>query len=182
MPHDVSLAVLLSIAIYVPMVLTTRLFAGAVLAVSVAVLGAALLSQYRGGLDPCELCLLERWPWWAAIAISAIVWLVGYRLPLTGAALLLAIVFVISAGLGFYHAGVELHWFAGPSACTAGDTAATSIDALRAQLIGKQAVMCDQVQWSLFGISLAGWNALVSLAMAGFCAMTARGSGVRWAT
>lgn len=162
--------------------LTTRLFAGAVLIVSVAVLGAALASQYWGGLDPCELCLLERWPWWAAIAISAATWLAGTRLSLTGPALLLALVFLVSAGLGLYHAGVELHWFPGPSACTASGPAATSIDQLRAQLVGKQAVMCDQVQWSLLGISLAGWNGLVSLAMAGFCAMTARGCSLRWAT
>jgi disulfide bond formation protein DsbB len=164
------------------MALTTRLFAGAVLIISVAVLGATLASQYWGGLDPCELCLLERWPWWAAIAISATTGLVGARWPLTAPAILLALVFLVSAGLGFYHAGVELHWFPGPSACTASSTAATSIDALRAQLVGKQAVMCDQVQWSLFGISLAGWNGLVSLALAGFCAMTARGCNVRWAT
>jgi len=164
------------------MTLTTRLFAGAVLLVSVAVLGAALASQYWGGLDPCELCLLERWPWWAAIAISAAAWLAGARWPLLMPAILLALVFLVSAGLGFYHAGVELHWFPGPSACTATGTAATSIDALRAQLVGRQAVMCDQVQWSLFGISLAGWNGLVSLALAGFCAMTARGCNLRWAT
>lgn len=164
------------------MTLTTRLFAGAVLVVSAAVLGAALASQYWGGLDPCELCLLERWPWWAAIAISAATWLAGPRLSLTAPALVLAAVFAVSAGLGLYHAGVELHWFPGPSACTATGPAATSIDALRAQLMGKQAVMCDQVQWALFGISLAGWNFLISLAMAGFCAMTARGCGLRWAT
>ena len=164
------------------MALTTRLFAGAVLVVSAAVLGAALASQYWGGLDPCELCLLERWPWWAAIAISAATWLAGPRLSLTAAALVLAAVFAVSAGLGLYHSGVELHWFPGPSACTATGPAATSIDALRAQLMGKQAVMCDQVQWALFGISLAGWNFLISFAMAGFCAMTARGCGLRWAT
>ena len=164
------------------MTLTTRLFAGALLVISIAVLGAALASQYWGGLDPCELCLLERWPWWAAIAISALLWLAGDRLPLAAAAILLALVFLVSAGLGFYHAGVELHWFAGPSACTASGTAATTIDELRAQLMNKQPVMCDQVQWSLFGISLAGWNALVSLALGGFCAMTARGCNLRWAT
>jgi len=164
------------------MTLTTRLFAGAVLVVSAAVLGAALASQYWGGLDPCELCLLERWPWWAAIAISAATWLAGPRLSLTAPALVLAAVFALGAGLGLYHAGVELHWFPGPAACTANGPAATSIDALRAQLMGKQAVMCDQVQWALFGISLAGWNFLASLAMTGFCAMTARGCGLRWAT
>jgi disulfide bond formation protein DsbB len=160
------------------MVLTTRQFAGAVLIASVLVLGAALLSQYWGGLSPCELCLLERWPWWAAIAVSAAGWLAGERLALPVPAILLAIVFLVGAGIAFYHVGVEQHWFAGPTACTASGTAATSVDALRAQLIGKQPVLCDQVQWSLFGISLAGWNLLASIAMAGFCAMTARRCGL----
>lgn len=132
-------------------------------------LGAALLSQYWGGLTPCELCLLERWPWWAAIALAAVAWLAGKKITPTAAGVLLAIVFVAGAGLGFYHVGVEQHWFTGPTACTASGTAAASVDALRAQLLGKQAVMCDQVQWSLFGISLAGWNFLTSLALAVFC-------------
>jgi disulfide bond formation protein DsbB len=147
------------------MALTTRQFAGLVLVVSAAVIGAALLSQYWGGLDPCELCLLERWPWWAAIAISALAWIAGDKVPLTAAALGLAVVFFVSAGLGCYHFG--------PSACTASGAAATSVDALRAQLLGKQPVMCDEVQWSLFGISLAGFNLIGSLVMAAFCAGTA---------
>jgi disulfide bond formation protein DsbB len=155
------------------MALTTRQFAGLVLVVSAAVIGAALLSQYWGGLDPCELCLLERWPWWAAIAISALAWIAGDKVPLTAAALGLAVVFFVSAGLGCYHFGVEQHWFPGPSACTASGAAATSVDALRAQLLGKQPVMCDEVQWSLFGISLAGFNLIGSLVMAAFCAGTA---------
>lgn len=155
------------------MVLTTRQSAGAVLVASALVLGAALLSQYWGGLEPCELCLLERWPWWAAIAIAAVSWLLGGRLPRAISAPLLTIVFLIGSGIAFYHVGVEQHWFAGPSACTASGTAATSVDALRAQLFGKQAVMCDEVQWSLFGVSMAGWNLLASLAMAMFCAATA---------
>jgi len=157
--------------------LTTKRFTAVVLTASIAVLGAALLSQYWGGLDPCELCLLERWPWWIAIAIAAAAWLIGDRLALPIPAILLAIVFLTGTGIAFYHVGVEQHWFVGPTACTAGGAAVNSVDALRAQLLGKRAVMCDQVQWSLFGISLAGWNLLASLAMAGFCAMTARQSG-----
>jgi disulfide bond formation protein DsbB len=162
--------------------LTTRQFTAAVFAASVLVLGAALLSQYWGGLSPCELCLIERWPWRVAIALAALCWLLGTRLPLVAPAILLAVVFLASAGIAFYHVGVELHWFTGPTACTTGGASADSLDALRAQLIGKQAVMCDQVQWSLFGISMAGWNFLASLALAGFGAMTARGCHLRWAT
>jgi disulfide bond formation protein DsbB len=160
------------------MLLTTRQFTGAVLAASVLVLGAALLSQYWGGLEPCELCLLERWPWWVAIAIAATAWLIGRRLPLTIPAILLAVVFLVSAGIALYHVGVEQHWIAGPTACTASGGDAGNIDALRAQLLGKKPVMCDEIQWSLFGISLAGWNLLASLAMAGFGAMTARRCGL----
>jgi disulfide bond formation protein DsbB len=158
------------------MAVTTKRFAGAVLAASVAVLGAALLSQYWGGLTPCELCLVERWPWWVAIAIAAAAWLTGDRLAPQIPALLLAIVFLVGTGLGFYHVGVEQHWFAGPSACTAGGAAATSVDALRAQLLGKQAVMCDEVQWSLLGVSLAGWNMIASAVLAAVCVETARRS------
>ena len=155
------------------MALTTRQFAGLVLVVSAAVIGAALLSQYWGGLDPCELCLLERWPWRTAIAISVLVWIAGDRLSLAPVALIFTLVFFVSAGIGFYHVGVEQHWFAGPSACTAGGAAAESVDALRAQLLGKQPVMCDEVQWSLFGVSLAGFNLIGSLTMTAFCAATA---------
>jgi disulfide bond formation protein DsbB len=155
------------------MVLTTRWFAGAVLAASAAVLGAALLSQYWGGLDPCELCLLERWPWWIAIAIAAASWLIGNRLALQIPAILLALIFFGSAAVAFYHVGVEQHWFAGPTACTASGAAANSVDALRAQLLGKQPVMCDEVQWSLFGVSLAGWNLVASLGLAVTCGMAA---------
>src|ERR1700733_1955095 len=98
------------------MVLTIRQFAAAVLAASAAVLGAALLSQYWGGLVPCELCLLQRWPWRVAIVIAGLACLAGDRAPLTTVALVLVLVFFASAVLAFYHVGVEQHWFAGPSA------------------------------------------------------------------
>jgi disulfide bond formation protein DsbB len=156
------------------MVLTTRRFAGVVLAASLIVLGTALLSQYWGGLVPCELCLLQRWPWRVAIVAAALMWLAGERIPLTAAALILALVFFVNAGLGFYHVGVEQHWFAGPSTCSASSgLTATTIEELRRQLEATPMVMCDQVQWSLFGVSLAGWNVVASLALAAFCAASA---------
>src|SRR5271167_2084372 len=78
-----------------------------VLAASAAVLGGALLSQYWGGLAPCELCLLQRWPWAAAIVIALIAIMIGSRLALPWVALLLAAVFAIGSALAFYHVGVE---------------------------------------------------------------------------
>lgn len=152
------------------MTLTTRAFAGFELAASVAVLGAALASQYWGGLVPCELCLVQRWPWMATIAASLVVLLVGSRPALPWVALVLALVFATGVVLAIYHVGVEQHWFAGPSACTASATGALTLEDMKRQILGAAPVLCDRVQWSLFGVSLAGWNLLASLAMAAICA------------
>ena len=146
-----------------------RAFPIFVLAASAVVLGGALLSQYWGGLAPCELCLKERWPWTAAIAISVVAATAGSQRGLPRVALLLGLVFAAGTALAFYHVGVEQHWFAGPSACTAAAGTPTTLEALKAQLLHQQPVRCDEPAWSLFGISLAGWNLLASLAMAGIC-------------
>jgi disulfide bond formation protein DsbB len=140
-----------------------------VLAASVAVLGAALLSQYWGGLAACELCVLQRWPWVAAIVISLVAIIVASRSSLRWVALTLASVFAVGSALAFYHVGVERHWFAGPSACTGAATAAETVEALKARILGQMPVRCDEPAWSLWGISLAGWNLLASLVMGGSC-------------
>jgi len=149
--------------------LTMRSFAAVALVASAAVLGGALVSQYWGGLIPCELCLLERWPWRAAIAIALIALLIGRRPALPWVALLLAVVYAVGSAFAFYHVGVEQHWFAGPSACTAAPSGAMTLAQMKAQLLATPAVLCDKVQWSLFGVSLAGWNLLASLIMAAIC-------------
>lgn len=148
------------------MTLTVRRFALFVLAASVLVLGTALLSQYWGGLAPCELCLLQRWPWRVAIAVAALALIIGGRRGLPRLALLLALVYGVSAAFAFYHVGVEQHWFAGPSACTAPSGKAMTLEEMKRQILGTAPVLCDRVQWSLFGVSLAGWNLLASLGMA----------------
>ncbi len=152
------------------MILTPRGFAGFVLMASAIVLGAALLSQYWGGLAPCELCLLQRWPWEAAIALALVALIAGSRAALPWVALLLAIVFALGAAVAFYHVGVEQHWFAGPSACTASSGGAMTLEDMKRQILGTAPVLCDRVQWSLFGVSMAGWNLLASLGMAAICA------------
>jgi disulfide bond formation protein DsbB len=151
------------------MIMTTRAFAGVVLAVSAAVLGTALLSEYWGGLAPCELCLLQRWPWAAAIVRSLVVVLVGDRPALPWVALILGIVFAIGIAFAFYHVGVEQHWFAGPSACTASSTGAMTLEQMKQQIMGTAPVLCDRPAWALYGISMAGFNLLASLIMAVFC-------------
>jgi disulfide bond formation protein DsbB len=137
-----------------------------ILVATIAVLGGALVSQYWGGLRPCELCLMERWPYYAAIAIAVL----ALAMPAPGwprmALLLLTLVFVASAALGFYHVGVEQHWFQGPTACTSSSRVPQTLAELKQMLAHAQAVMCDQVQWSVGGISLAGWNFIVSALIA----------------
>jgi disulfide bond formation protein DsbB len=151
------------------MTLTTRGFAGFVLTASAVVLGAALLSQYWGGLAPCELCLLQRWPWGVAVTISFVTVLVGGRAAFPWVALILAVVFAASVAFAFYHLGVEQKWYAGPSACSASTAGAMTLEQMRQQIVGTAPVMCDRVQWSLFGVSLAGWNLLASLIMTAIC-------------
>ena len=152
-----------------------------VLLASAAVLGAAFAAQYWGGLMPCELCLAERRPWEVALVVALIAALVGSRPALPWIAALLALAFAAGSALAFYHVGVEQHWFAGPSACTA-PAAADTVAALEAQLLHRQPVRCDQPAWSLFGVSLAGWNLFASLVMLVCCLAAlawSRGQGRR---
>ena len=160
--------------------LTSRAFAAFVLIASAIVLGTALLSEYWGGLAPCELCVLQRLPWAAAIVISLIVLLVGEHARLDWVALTLAIVFAISVGLAFYHVGVEQHWFAGPTACTAAPGGAMTLEQMKQQILGTAPVLCDRPAWTLFGVSLAGWNLLASLIMMGCCIAAQRYAHGAW--
>jgi disulfide bond formation protein DsbB len=145
---------------------------------SVAVIAGALLFQFVGGLAPCELCLLERWPYYIGIPVTAVALATGrHRALAVPAIAVVALLFIASTGLAFYHVGVEQRWFAGPTACTSPTTAAHTLAELRAQLMNQQTVRCDQPQWSLVGVSLAGWNFLASLALA-LLAVVALGAAV----
>ena len=121
-------------------------------------LGGALGSQYIGGLHPCEMCYWQRWPHAAAILLAAL----AFTGPAASArsrilTLLAAAAIAVSGVIGVYHAGVELKIFEGMTTCTT--TGARSLqDIMKVPL-----VRCDQVQWSFLGISMAGWNAILSL-------------------
>ncbi|HWK43551.1 MAG TPA: disulfide bond formation protein B [Stellaceae bacterium] len=142
---------------------------------SMALIAGALAFQYIGGLSPCELCLAERWPYYVAIFVSAVV--VALRRPAIErvARGFFALLFLASAGLAFYHVGVEQHWFAGPTACTASGAGATTLEALKAQLMAQPVVRCDVPQWTLVGVSLAGWNLVASLVLAALALLLAPG-------
>ena len=140
-----------------------------VLVVSMALVGGALLFQYVGHLAPCELCLYQRWPYYAAIPLSLVAVLAGQRPATLGLLALCALLFIAGGVLAFYHVGVEQHWFAGPTACTSSLSAGGSIEDFTARLLATPPVRCDEVAWSLLGVSLAGWNFLASLALVVFC-------------
>jgi len=141
-----------------------------VLAASLAVIGGALLLQYVGGLQPCELCLLERWPYYGAIVVSAVALATGERGAVWWLGLL-ALIFLGSAGLAAYHVGVEQHWIAGPTACSGGASGAKSAEELMKFLSEQQTTRCDDVQWSLAGLSLASWNLVISLGLLAIAAV-----------
>jgi disulfide bond formation protein DsbB len=156
-----------------------RLAAALVLAASVVILGSVFASQYLGGLAPCKLCIWQRWPYGAAILLAAAA--LPAAVPAGARRLLLAlagVAFMVTAGIGFYHAGVEYKVFTGPSACS-GSASATTLEALRAQLMAAPIVRCDEVPWSLFGISMAGYNFLVASALAAYALGVAAGVRLR---
>jgi disulfide bond formation protein DsbB len=133
------------------------------LLVPAGLLGGALGSQYLGGLHPCEMCYWQRWPHAAAILLAGAAFLLPGRMRLLTA--LAAIAIAVSGAIGVLHAGVELGWWEGLTRCTAGG--ALTLD----QLMNVPLVRCDQVQWSLLGISMAGWNAILSLGAAAVIAL-----------
>jgi disulfide bond formation protein DsbB len=146
-----------------------------VFATSVLVIAGAWFFQLVVGLIPCELCLAERWPWYAAIVLSG--GFLALKRPEIArfAPALFALLFLAGFCLAGYHVGVEQKWIPGPDACTvSGDHKAKTIEELTAEIMAAPTVRCDDIQWSLIGISLAGWDALLCLAMVG-AAWTARG-------
>ena len=151
-----------------------RLLPLLLLLASAAVVGGAWGFQLIGGLEPCELCLYQRWPYYAVIAASALALVLGRRGVTRALLALAALAFLAGAGLAAYHVGVEQHWIAGPTACTSSGAPAGSIEELRRRLLAQPVVECDQVQWSLLGVSLAGWNVAASLALALGCLVALR--------
>lgn len=130
---------------------------------SAALLGGAFAFQYIGGLAPCQLCLWQRWPHAAAILIGVVALATGWR----GLAWLGALAALTTAGIGLYHVGVEQHWWEGLATCTAGSISGLSTaDLLDPSLDVAPVVRCDEIAWAMLGISMAGWNALISLGLA----------------
>ncbi|HEY1544744.1 MAG TPA: disulfide bond formation protein B [Xanthobacteraceae bacterium] len=152
-----------------------RTHPAAAAAFPVAIGGAATILgayyfQYVLHYAPCELCLDERIPYYIGIPLALVVALAGlFRAPrpllITGLTLLV-VTMLIGAGLGIYHSGVEWKFWPGPAHCSGAISSFGNAGGLLEQMNQTKIVPCDAAAWRLFGISLAGYNALISLALA----------------
>lgn len=144
------------------------LIALAILAIATSSIAGAYVFEALG-FAPCELCLKERLPYYAAIPIAALAALFaarGYMRLLRAGFAGLALIFAVSAAFGAYHAGVEWGFWPGPSECTGVLEHAPTVEAFLSQLQSVKVVRCDAPALRIFGLSLAGWNAVISAGLA----------------
>ena len=146
----------------------------AILAASVGVLGLAYAAEHAFGLEPCALCTYQRVPYLIAGMLAAVA-LGLSTAPRTQTRLvgLCGGVFLVGLGLAAYHVGVEQHWWTSP-ACGGIPAADMTLEEMHAELASKPPRPCDRVDWSLFGVSIAGYNGIASLGLAAFSLAGAR--------
>lgn len=144
--------------------------AAAVALGAMATILGAWFFEYVLGYAPCPLCLQQRVPYYIAIPLAVIIaagalgrW--PHKLLAAGLAAI-ALLMLYNAGLGIYHSGVEWKWWAGPQACAAGVGNLGSGGDLLERVQSARIVRCDEAAWRFLGLSLAGWNVLISLALA----------------
>ena len=138
------------------------------LLVPAGLLAGAYGSQYLGGLAPCEMCYWQRYAHFAGLAFALGAFALGGRMPDRGRSLvwLAALGIAASGAIGFYHAGVEAGYFEGFTQCTSQVGGGGSTEDVLRRILEAPLIRCDQIQWSLLGISMAGWNAILSLGSA----------------
>ena len=149
-----------------------------ILCASIAVLAAALAFQYIGGLQPCVLCMYQRYPYGFTIAFSLVALALARQSSGAGSVrivlYLCALAFAADAAIAVFHVGVEQHWWRGTPECGATTLGGQTMEELEAALKKAPVVRCDQIAWSLFGISMAGYNAMAASALALFSLLSAR--------
>lgn len=141
---------------------------GIALLAALGALGFAFTSQYVFDLWPCVLCLYQRWPYGAVILIALIGLILGKNVGPGIFLLLCAVGFVATAAIGGFHVGVEQGWWEGTAECVGDTSKALSVQELKAQIMSAPVVRCDDIAWSLFGISMAGYNLIAASILAVF--------------
>ena len=132
-------------------------------------IGTALASEYAGGLLPCALCLKQRMAYFVALPLLALAYVYTEKSPAAMQGLLrtIGIIFLANAGLAFYHAGIEYGFWLGPATCGGGGLQASDTSALLEALKSSSMVRCDAPSFTLFGVSLAGYNLIACVGLAG---------------
>lgn len=133
-------------------------------------LAMAYVFQYGFGFWPCTMCYWQRWPHWLMLGLGILAFLplqASHKILL----MLAAAVLLASAGLALWHSGVEYGLLPGPTACSGGLALDGDPAAVLDRLLATPAPRCDEVTWSFVGMSMANWNGIISLAMAGLAVM-----------
>lgn len=134
---------------------------------SAAIVGTALIFEHGFGYAPCELCLYQRVPYYLGLALFLPPLLLGWR-AVRPVLMLAVLLFAGGAAVAGFHVGVEQGWWQGPSTCSAGVGALPEDpEAALEAIMTAQLVRCDEIAWSLLGLSMAGWNMLLALGLAG---------------
>jgi disulfide bond formation protein DsbB len=154
-----------------------RLFQPSMAIGVIALLGAMMLMtaygfEYIGGLLPCRMCYWQRIPHAVVIALPVLLMIFGRRhasLLAFGAGCIM----LVSAGLGFWHSGVEWGFLPGPTGCSGNIDFSGDVSAVLDGLLSAKTIRCDEVPWSFLGLSMAGWNFVISALMAFYALVSA---------
>ena len=154
--------------------------AAAIFVVGLATIVGFLFFQHVVGLPPCPLCLEQRYPFYFGVPLAALLWLgsghgAARKVMAAGFAVIAALM-LWNAGLGAYHAGIEWKFWSGPTDCSGPIDNLSAPGGLLGQLQSINIVRCDEAAWRFLGISLPGYNVLVSLSLAALAAWGARGA------
>ncbi len=140
------------------------LFAG----IAATVILASAFGFQLAGYHPCEMCWWQRYPYMAIMAVALIATAMP-SIPRKPTLLLLALLFAVDAGLAGYHAGVEQRWWEGITTCSSFVEVTDNVNDALDAIMNAPLIRCDEIAWSLFGISMAGYNFLLATAMTVFC-------------
>ena len=136
-------------------------------------LAVAYVSQYGFGFEPCALCYYQRIPYFAVIVLSFLslsIRMADHRNIQVG----IALIFFIGAFLAFYHFGVEQHWWSGTESCMQKQTLPMNFNEFQEKLLTKMPKRCDEVEWTLFGLSMSVYNLIASSVLGLFSIFSGR--------
>lgn len=145
----------------------------AVFVLATATILGALAFEHLGGYPACPLCLQERYAYYFAVPAAAVAYVAALYYANGVARILLALIalgFIVNAGLGVYHAGIEWKWWEGPVTCAGGTPIEWGEGGLAEQLENAHVIRCDEASWRFLWLSFAGWNAVISAFLAAIAA------------